>query len=164
MSILKTSYILFELPPWHANIRKRLVKSSKLYFVDVGLAAWLLGLEKPQQVERDPLRGALFENLCIIEAVKQQLNQGKQPQLYFLRDSNGNEVDLLSTNAGRAFTAIEIKSSQTFQPDFMKVLNFFRKIIDQDIPIEMQVWHRGQQKILFQKAKVLNPLKHGFEL
>ena len=88
--------------------------------MDVALAAWFLGLEKPAQIERDPLRGALYENLLIMEVVKNLLNQGKAPQLYFFRDSKGAEVDLLIDLGGREFTAIEIKSAATFQPEFIK--------------------------------------------
>jgi uncharacterized protein len=146
ISILKASYILFELPPWFANIRKRLTKSSKLYFVDVGLAAWLLGLETPEQVERDPLRGSLYENLLIMETVKIIRNRGKQPQLFFYRDAKGNEVDLLISTAGREFTAIEIKSAATFNPDFLRGLRAFRSALPENTPVIDRVWFNGQRK------------------
>ena len=163
ISILKASYILFELPPWFANIRKRLVKSPKLYFVDVGLVAWLLGLETPAQVERDPLRGALYENLLIMEVVKGLLNQGKEPQLFFYRDSKGNEVDLLLSSAGRSFTAIEIKSAMTFQPEFLKGLNSFGQSVGNDITVMKHVWYNGQRRLTYTGTAVDNPLLHGFE-
>jgi len=136
ISILKASYILYELPPWFANIRKRLVKSPKLYFVDIGLAAWLLGLETPLQIERDPLRGSLHENLLIMEVVKRQLNSGRQPRLSFFRDNHGNEVDLLVTSAGRSFTAVEIKSAATFHPDFVKGIDVFRQAAGEEVPVQ----------------------------
>jgi predicted AAA+ superfamily ATPase len=162
ISILKASYILFELPPWFANIRKRLVKSPKLYFVDVALAAWLLGLETPAQIERDPLRGALYENLLIMEVVKKLLNQGKEPQLHFFRDSKGNEVDLLISSAGRSFTAIEIKSGATFQPEFIKGIDVFRHGVGDSINVRSLVWYNGQRKTTYQGTAVSNPLLHGF--
>lgn len=161
ISILKACYILFELPPWFANIRKRLVKSPKLYFVDVGLATWLLGLETPAQIERDPLRGNLYENLLIMELVKMQRNAGKSPQLYFFRDSHGNEVDLLTTSAGRSFTAIEIKSAATFQPEFIKGIDVFRSSVGEDIPVQGRVWYNGDRKTTCQNVHVTNPLLHG---
>lgn len=161
ISILKACYILFELPPWFANIRKRLVRSPKLYFVDVGLAAWLLGLETPAQIERDPLRGNLYENLMIMEFVKMQRNAGNSPQLYFFRDSHGNEVDLLTTAAGRSFTAIEIKSAATFQPDFIKGIDVFRSSVGEDIPVQGRVWYNGNRKTTCQDVRVSNPLLHG---
>ena len=164
ISILKASYILFELPPWYANIRKRLVKSSKLYFVDVGLAAWLLGLETPAQIERDPLRGGLYENLLIMEVVKGRLNAGKVPQLYFFRDNHGNEVDLLSTSAGRSFTAIEIKSAATFQPEFVKGIDVLRKSVGENVPVDGWVWYNGERRTKCQDVQVSNPLIHGFSV
>ena len=81
LTILETSYIAFQLPPFHANIRKRLVKSPKLYFYDVGLASYLLGIESPAQVATHPLRGALFENVVVGEALKHRFNRGLQPNL-----------------------------------------------------------------------------------
>ncbi len=65
LTVLETSYVAFQLPPFHADIRKRLVKSPKLYFHDVGLASYLLGIESVQQVATHPLRGALFENIVV---------------------------------------------------------------------------------------------------
>ncbi len=164
ISILKASYILWELPPWFANIRKRLVKSSKLYFVDVALAAWLLGLETPAQIERDPLRGALYENLMIMEAVKNTLNQGATPQFYFFRDSKGNEVDLIASSAGRSFTAVEIKSAATFQPEFIKGIQVFRQCIGSESEVNACLWYNGQKKTAYQNVTVTNPLTHGFAL
>ncbi len=164
ISILRASYILFELPPWFANIRKRLIKSPKLYFVDVALAVWLLGLETPDQIERDPLRGALYENLLIMEVAKTLLNQGKEPSLYFFRDSKGNEVDLLLSSTGRSFTAIEIKSAATFQPEFVKGIEVFRQSVDRQTNVEARIWYNGQRKTTYQNIAVGNPLLHGFAI
>ena len=86
---------MYLLPPWHTNTGKRLVKSPKLYFYDVGLACWLLGLRTSVQVFRDPLWGSLFENFIIMEALKDRLNAGESAEMYFYRDSEGDEVDLL---------------------------------------------------------------------
>lgn len=163
ISILKASYILFELQPWFANIRKRLVKSPKLYFVDVGLAAWLLGLETPAQIERDPLRGNLYENLLIMELVKNQLNQGKSAEFYFYRDAKGNEVDLLQSTAGRAFDAFEIKSAATFEPKMIKGIEQFRQTVGQNTPVRSRVWYNGRRKTSYQDTAVSNPLIHGFD-
>ncbi|MBN2340845.1 MAG: ATP-binding protein [Deltaproteobacteria bacterium] len=164
VSILKASYILFELPPWFANIRKRLVRSSKLYFLDTGLAAWLLGLNSSSQVRRDPLRGALYENLLIVEVLKQMLNQGRKPHLYFFRDSQGNEVDLLLSEAGRSFTAVEMKSSATFQPEFIKGLDVFSKSVPPDVRVDRHVWFNGTDRTTYMNTTVCNPLVHGFHI
>ena len=163
ISILKASYILFELQPWYANIRKRLVKASKLYFIDVGLASWLLGLEKPSQVERDPLRGMLYENMLVMEVLKTLMNQGKKPQLYFYRDAKGNEVDLLIQTARNEFSAIEIKSSATFQLEFVKGIDNLTKTVGESIKINSKVWYNGQRQTQYKETNVRNPLIHGFE-
>jgi len=162
ISVLKASFILFELPPYFGNIRKRIVKSPKLYFIDVGLAAWLLGLQTPQQVERDPLRGALYENLLILEAVKKMLNQGAQPVVYFYRDAKGNEVDLLIA-AARTFSAIEIKSAKTFQPEFISGIEHFKKAFSKDTVVRGMVWYNGDRKTEYRMVNICNPLMHGFD-
>lgn len=124
IDLLQTSFIVYLLPPWHTNTGKRLVKSPKLYFYDVGLACWLLGLRTPNQVSRDPLWGSLFENFIIMEAMKDRLNAGETSEIYFYRDSEGNEVDLLLPTAGRLH-AIEIKAGATVNPDYFKGLKTF---------------------------------------
>jgi len=117
LSVLQASYIIKLLPPFYENIRKRLTKTPKLYFCDIGLACYLLGIETEQQLARDKMRGHLFENFIVMEAFKNRHNQGKDSNLFFYRDSNGVEVDLLLKN-GNDYSAIEIKSSQTYHPEF----------------------------------------------
>jgi predicted AAA+ superfamily ATPase len=124
LDLLQTSFIVHVLPPWFVNSGKRLIKSPKLYFVDTGLACWLLGLRTPEQVQRDPLWGALFENFVVMEALKDRFNQGENSPLYFYRDSEGNEVDLLMP-IGRQLHAIEIKAGATVNPDYFKGLKRF---------------------------------------
>ncbi|WP_296510879.1 ATP-binding protein [Rhodoferax sp.] len=124
IDLLQTSYIVHLLPPWFTNSGKRLIKSPKLYFYDVGLACWLLGLRTPEQVSRDPLWGSLFENFVIMEALKDRLNAGESPEMYFYRDSDGNEVDLLLPTGGKLH-AIEIKAGATVNPDYFKGLKTF---------------------------------------
>ena len=160
VSVLKASYILFELPPYFANIRKRLVKSSKLYFTDVGLAAWLLGLRSAEQVERDPLRGALYENLLILEVVKALLNRGRKPDLHFYRDAGGNEVDLVIPQ-GRSLLPIEIKSASTFQPEFVKGIGIFARTVKQQDVLPGLLWYNGDRQTVFESVRISNPLLHG---
>lgn len=124
IDLLQTSFIVHLLPPWHTNAGKRLIKAPKLYFHDTALACWLLGLRTPEQVQRDPLWGALFENFVVIEALKDRLNAGESAELYFYRDSEGNEVDLFIP-VGRQFHAVEIKAGATVNPDYFKGLNRF---------------------------------------
>ncbi len=124
IDLLQTSYIVHLLPPWFVNAGKRLVKAPKLYFVDVGLACWLLGLREPAQVARDPLWGALVENFVIMEALKDRYNQGDAGPLYFYRDFAGNEVDLLMP-VGRQFHGVEVKAGATIHADAFRGLDAF---------------------------------------
>ncbi len=122
LTILEASYVVFLLQPFHANIRKRLTKSPKLYFYDAGLASYLVGIENARQVATHPLRGALFENVVVIEALKHRLNRGHQPNLWFFRDSSGLECDLL-LETGEGTSAIEIKSGSTISGDYFTSLD-----------------------------------------
>jgi len=131
VSLLEASYVAFLLRPYHTSFGKRLVKAPKLYFIEPGLACHLLGIEKDDQVERDPLFGGLFENLVVAEALKARLNRGKDPSLYFLRDSNGAEVDLV-LDRRPVPTPIEIKSSTTYHKDFRKGLERFSAMVGED--------------------------------
>ena len=117
LSVLEASYIVFRLPPYHGNVNKRLVKSPKLYFHDVGLASWLLGIESARQLQTHPLRGALFENAVVTEVLKHAYNRGRRPELFFFRDSRGLECDLLYPSEGRILV-IEAKSGATIASDW----------------------------------------------
>lgn len=124
LSILEASFLIFRLPPYFENFGKRVIKSPKYYFTEPGLLAFLLGIETPEQLMRDPLVGGIFENLIVVEALKARANQGKMPKLYFFRDSNGNEIDLLQGST-RELTGIEIKSASTYNRAFKKGLHHF---------------------------------------
>ena len=121
LSVLQASYLVTLLPPYYENITKRVVKTPKLYFNDPGLACYLLDIESPKQLALDKMRGAVFENLVVIECIKHRFNQGKEGNVFFYRDSNGQEVDILVKEEGQ-LTAIEVKSSMTYQTDFAKTL------------------------------------------
>ena len=130
LSILEASFIVYKLPPYIESFGKRVIKSPKYYFTDVGLLSFLLGIEKPAQISRDPLMGNIFENLIVIECLKARFNQGKLANLYFFRDSSGNEVDIVFQH-GREVTAIECKSSSTYTPSQFKGLDRFSKLSQQ---------------------------------
>jgi uncharacterized protein len=127
VSILEASFVVFRVYPYFENFGKRLIKSPKIYFTDVGFASYLLGIENETQLARDPLRGNLFENLIVLELYKYRYNLGLDPRLYFYRDQSKNEIDLLFQN-GSKLIPIEIKSSKTFNFEFIKNLQFFEKI------------------------------------
>jgi predicted AAA+ superfamily ATPase len=127
ISVLEASYLVFLLRPHHANFNKRLVKMPKLYFYDVGLVSWLLGIRTTEHLTTHPLRGAIFENFVIAEVVKSRLNRGERPQVYFWRDSNGNEVDLI-VEQGSCLMPIEIKSGKTVTKEAFAGLNKWRNL------------------------------------
>ena len=127
LSILEASFVVFKQSPYFKNFGKRVIKSPKYYFMDTGLLAYLLGIEKPAQVTRDPLVGQLFENMVVLDALKTRYNHGHTPNLYFYRDSHGNEIDVLYAS-GRELVGIEVKSSATFTSHFKKsLLRFSQK-------------------------------------
>ncbi|HET98269.1 MAG TPA: ATP-binding protein [Desulfurivibrio alkaliphilus] len=127
LSILEASYIVFRLTPHFANFGKRLVKTPKLYFHDPGLAAFLLGIQTPEQLATHPARPALFETMVVAEYLHARLNRGEPPNLYFWRDSTGNEVDLLLDEAG-ILHPVEIKSGQTVAADMCNTLKKWQAI------------------------------------
>ena len=155
ISILEASYILFCLQPFHANINKRLIKAPKMYFYDVGLAAYLMGIENSSQIRSHPLRGHLFENLVVVEALKYRFNRGKRSNLLFFRDSSGLEVDLLCTRGAR-FAAIEVKAGQTVGRSFFSNLKKLRKLLPGRVAEEILV-HGGQSEYVREGVKVTGP-------
>ena len=155
ISVLEASYIVFRLPPFHANISKRLVKSPKLYFHDVGLAAWLLGIEHPGQLRTHPLRGALFENLVVVEALKHRYNQGLRSNLHFYRENKGPEVDLLLSH-GEQIIGVEIKSSETMSSDHFTNLNKLEDRLGDRLAGKMLVY-AGSEETTRNQVKVTNP-------
>jgi predicted AAA+ superfamily ATPase len=126
LSVLEASFVVFRLPPWFDNANKRAIKTPKLYFTETGLAAWLLEIETPKQISRDPLLGNLFENMVVVEALKARLNAGLIQNLYFFRDAKGNEVDLV-LRQHRRLRPVEIKAAMTFSPEMTKGIKHFRK-------------------------------------
>lgn len=143
VSILEASYILYLLPPYYANIKKRLVKTPKIYFYDTGLAAWLLGINTSEQLALHPLRGGLFENMVINDKIKTYYNRGEQPNFYYYRDQQQHEVDLLELHQDGTISAFEIKSGQTYRTDYLKGLQYIQNVLGDKI-IQTQVIYDGQ--------------------
>ncbi len=134
ISVLEASYLIYLLRPHHRNFNKRLIKAPKLYFLDVGLAAWLLGIHTPEQIRFHAQRGAIFETFVVTEFLKGRFNQGLPSNLFYWRDSKGLEIDLI-LEAGEKLDAIEIKSGQTIVPDFFSSLKLWGKLAGQtDLP------------------------------
>lgn len=127
MSLLQASYIAFTLQPYHTNIGKRLTKTPKLYFYDTGLLCRLLEIETPTQLRNHPLRGNIFENLAVIELLKERYNAARLPKIYFYRENKGREVDIVRIN-GMKLDLFEVKSGQTFSTSFLKNLYYVRDL------------------------------------
>jgi len=144
LSALEATFIVFMVQPWSANISKRMVKTPKLYFYDVGLASYLLGIENVTHVATHPLRGALFENMVTLELLKKRFNAGLDSNLYFYRDNHGNEVDVLQ-ESGYQLNLFEIKSGQTFTSHFLKGLDYLRKLLPDRISSSNLIYAGDQE-------------------
>lgn len=131
ISILEASYIILLLRPHHANFRKRLVKTPKLYFHDTGLAAYLLSIETEKNMNLSAMRGPLFENLIVSEMLKGRYNRGRRSNLFFWRDRAGHEVDII-LDRGVELTPIEIKSGFTLASDSFTTLNWWLDLSSQE--------------------------------
>src|SRR3990167_5354860 len=154
LSVLEASFIIKLLPPYFENFGKRITKSPKLYFIDVGFAAYLLDIHNETQLSRDPLRGALVENMIIIEILKFYLNNGTEPSLYFYRENNGTEIDLL-LKQGNQLIPFEIKSAKTFHEYFLKHLHWFKKLLPDRVPHSFLIYD-GKSVALSQQIDLVN--------
>ncbi len=152
LSILEASYIIYQIQPHFENFRKRLTKSSKLYFYDVGLAAYLLGITDPTHIQSHPLRGELFENFVISEFLKNRYNHVKNNNLYFYRDHVGNEVDLI-LDYGSQLVSVEIKSGKTISTDYFKGLNYYHALC-RDKNDKRLVIYAGNQSMKYKDIDV----------
>jgi len=139
LSVLEASYLVTRLQPHHQNFGKRLVKTPKLYFLDVGLMAWLLGIRDSVTIDTHAARGALFETFVVSELIKRQFNQGLPSDLYFWRDKIGHEVDVL-LDSPQGLQAIEIKSGSTFSSDWLKGLKKWQSHTREKIPVPSVIY------------------------
>jgi len=130
LGVLQASYIIYSLPPYYKNFNKRLIKTSKLYFYDTGLACYLLGIKNSTELVNHGYRGPLFENFIITELIKNRYNQGKRSNLFYWRDGSGNEIDVL-IDEGSIQIPVEIKSAATINMDFFKGLHYWEKLTGQ---------------------------------
>lgn len=128
LSALENSYIVFQLYPWHRNIRKRIVKTPKLYFYDTGLLCYLLKINHPEQILMDPLKGNLFENMMIAEFIKRMNHKYDFQDIWFFRDSAGHETDLVADD-GQSLHLYEFKAGQTIMEDMFKSLTWLTDIL-----------------------------------
>jgi predicted AAA+ superfamily ATPase len=139
VSILEASYLVRLVQPYHRNYNKRVVKTPKLYFLDTGLAARLLGIRTDDQLAQHPLRGALFETMIHGELAKRRHNMQAPWNIYFWRDHGGSEVDFILED-GTELTAVEVKSGATFHPDSIAALSRFSVTAGKDLKHSVLVY------------------------
>ncbi|MBK7475398.1 MAG: ATP-binding protein [Haliscomenobacter sp.] len=139
LSILESSYILFLLPPYFENFNKRIVKTPKLYFYDVGLVSFLLGMREEEDLQDYVLIGSLFENLVISNILKNNFHRYQLQEFWFWRDAGGHEVDLLTKRAGQ-FHVFEIKSTQTILPHLFRGMDYFDSITNGKVKTKTLVY------------------------
>ena len=152
LSVLETSYIVTLLRPHHSNFGKRLVKTPKIYFLDSGLAAWLMGIRSAETLETHAARGALFESWVVSELYKKRLNAGLPIDLFFWRDNTGNEVDLIVENE-KGLQPIEIKSGSTYASDWSQGLKKWQSLA-QNSSLEPAILYGGESNFEREGLKV----------
>lgn len=145
LSVLEASYLIIKLQPFYKNFGKRIVKSSKVYFTDTGLASYLLGIDNQTEMSRHFALGALFENLVISDFYKQKLNNVSSSKLFFFRDNTGNEVDLV-IDRGSEILAIELKSSSTYNSSLSKGLDFFGNLAGDGTRLKKILIYTGEHE------------------
>lgn len=151
LSVLESTYVIRLLQPFHQNFNKRVTRSPKLYFIDTGLACCLLGIRSTDELMLSHFKGAMVENLIIMELWKNGLNSGVRPSQFFWRENNGVEVDVI-VDSGLSFTPIEIKSAQTFSKDFLNNLKKFRS------------YSRSEKGVLLYDGQMEFTTEDGFEV
>ncbi len=154
LSVLEASYIVFRLPPFYQNYGKRLTKRSKPYFYDTGLVAYLLGIADAETLSTHYIRGQLFENLIVLDILKTIENKHSSAQLYFWRDSNGVEVDLLAM-VGQGVVSMEIKAGQSFSSEYLKTLKLWRSYAKDPVLSQFLVY-AGREEFVLDECHVVN--------
>lgn len=152
ISALENSFIIFRLHPFYKNLKKRVVKSSKLYFYDTGLLSYLLRLKNIEELYTNPVKGTLFENMIISEYIKQMYHSNELNDFWFWRDTSGHEVDLLYHN-GMELTATEIKATNTISKKHFEGLNYFEKLL-KNIKVKKELVYSGQENMQRQGVEI----------
>lgn len=153
ITILESSYIIFMLPAYHKNLGKRLLKTPKLYFFDTGLLCHLLGLQHEDKLRASDKYGNIFENFIIAEKVKYKAHRQMDPDMFFFRDSNGLEVDLLEIKENDEVEMSEIKSGKTFKSEFLISM---KKLKALDSALKMNLVYNGSESVTLAEYRVMN--------
>lgn len=165
LSVLETSFIVYQLNPYFRNFNKRITKATKLYFYDTGLVCSLLRINGVEALETYFQKGALFENFIVNEICKGFFNRGERPPVYYWRDSKGHEIDLVLDLGGRLLP-VEIKAGRTFSPDFFKNLEWWKQITELPVVENLVVyggdqdWETGMGKLVSWRRAAETVLAH----
>jgi len=154
LGVLEASFIVYRLKPYYKNIKKRLIKSPKIHFIDPGLVSYLIGIREKRNILFHPLRGSIFETMVFSEVLKIIYNRGLNYDLSYYRDVSGREIDLI-IETGEKIIAIEIKSAKTITGDFFKSFNNIEKILQKE-NIEKYIVYGGEKEFKFKDIKILN--------
>lgn len=154
LSILEASYVIYLLPPWYANIGKRLVKTPKLYFVDTAIACNLLGINSSGQLAGHPMRGAMFENLVMNNVVKWGYNRGIKEMLSFYRDKTGREIDLIRELDGK-LQAFEFKAGMTYHAEYFRHIEYLKSLLGDKLDVSGVVY-TGDSELIKKEEAVIN--------
>ncbi len=160
LSVLQSSYIIFLLQPHYNNLNKRIIKSPKLYFYDVGLACYLCGIFTKNTLNYSTFKGPFFENMMIIEKRKQIFNKSNREELFYWRDKTGHEIDLIIEH-NRKLTLIEFKSSETFSLNDFNVINFYRKL--NGASLNAYIYYAGKENVKLNNKTFLKPWNSLYE-
>jgi hypothetical protein len=161
ISILESSYIIFMLPSYHKNFGKRLIKSPKIYFYDIGLLCHLLDIHDIESLKGTKKFGVLFESFVLAEKKKYNAHRHKEVEMFFFRDSNGLEVNLLEAIAFDNVQMSELKSGITFKTEFLNNMN---KIRQSDASLKMNVIYNGAENMKLKDVNIFNWKDvHNFE-
>src|SRR5690606_18613942 len=153
LSILEMSYIIFLLPPYHKNFGKRVIKSPKLYFYDTGLLCYLLDIFNEESVRKSSHYGILFENFVIAEKKKYNAHKHIESEMYYFRDTNGLEVDLIEMKSIHDIHMYEIKGGSTFKSEFMKTMTKLKTL---DPSLHRNVIYNGKESIALPDYSLFN--------
>lgn len=145
LSVLETTFVVFRLPSYSRNLRKRVVKMPKLHFFDTGLVAWLLGIRSAMQLRSHPLRGAIFETWVASEILKQRVHRGEPHGLFYYRDRHGAEADLVVTS-GDSITLVEAKSGATVSTDMLEMVRKIRPALGSHVVPQSILVYGGDAK------------------
>lgn len=152
VNLLEKSYIVFKLKPYHKNFNKRIIKKSKVYFYDVGLLSYLLGIKNKEHLNSHYLKDAIFETLVVSEFMKNNFNRALNLDFYFWKDKTGREVDLIIEN-GVKVKSVEIKSSKTIRGDFFKNLKYWNQLTQNN---NSSIVYAGENEFKTEGIKIKN--------